>query len=203
MRIQLSYKIEKCCAPDDTRPVLAYVNITTFEGRPVAIAADGFMLAVVPVEMEDGDVPGLVYADLFAKARSATKRGLPSASMALGESEVRFADGWTAPRVAHPNYFTSESASKFPDIAPIIRPFAEGPKPETSHSFGLNPRLLNAAWQAIGKPWAPCLHRVGSLAPILITDGYEDAKPVPPFAVVMPMHIAGATTGSRGTWMVG
>ena len=68
------YQIEAASSRDDLRPTLKTVNITTYQDKPVAVAADGMIMAVVPIIMQDDDVPGLVPNSHFTAARKVITR---------------------------------------------------------------------------------------------------------------------------------
>ena len=64
-------------APDESRPVLAGVQMEIHEGRLTLAAADGFRLAVRKLEVGDGDVADLKII-VPAKTLTEVSRGLPN-----------------------------------------------------------------------------------------------------------------------------
>lgn len=187
MRIEARYRIEQCAGDeDDGRPVLAYVNVTTWLDQPVAVAANGYMLAVVPVTLDEDDVPGLVHRSVFdaiaGELRDHDPHWANPSSIGLGETTVTFEDGWTAPRHRRGD----QSPLNFPNWQKIVTDLtaAEGPA-----LLALNPKLLVAIQQAVGSPYV--ILRPGNTAqsPILVTAEPQEAEPQPPFAVVMPMQV--------------
>lgn len=64
-------------APDDSRPVLAGVQMTVSGGKLTLAAADGFRLAVKKVDLGESDAPDLSMI-VPAKALTEVARGLPS-----------------------------------------------------------------------------------------------------------------------------
>ena len=64
-------------APDDSRPVLAGVQMAVSGGKLTMAAADGFRLAVRKVDLGDADVPDLTMI-VPAKALTEVARGLPN-----------------------------------------------------------------------------------------------------------------------------
>jgi hypothetical protein len=186
MRIEKKYRIERCSEQGEGyRPALSYVNVTTFNGVDVAIAANGFIAAVVPVQMDDSDVAGLVHWSAFRYARKLPLSSSGSVHMTLGPDTVEFSNGWSAPRTAHPNF----GALKFPDINPLIARARSASAP----CFGVDPDLLKRVAEAIG--YDPCtsalhIHRDSPTGPLLLALKYEADVPTPPFALVMPLHLS-------------
>lgn len=185
MRIDRKYRPELCSDHFGMRPELSYVNVTTFNGIDVAIGADGFILAVVPVEMEPDDFPGLVPHSCFTYARKFSSGDF--SSMILGAYEVMFSNNWSAPRSMHSKF---NKPMEFPDIGKI----AARTKGDLQPVFGVNPKLLTTAAKAIGyDPFqSPIyIHRDRDTGPLVIALEYQDGVPVPPFALVMPLHLSG------------
>lgn len=90
MRIHTDYRIEPAADPgQEHRPLLAHISIERIADAShhfpmpspggkapspgvyngVAVAADGFILAVVPVSLDDTDATGLIYCNSLAHAR--------------------------------------------------------------------------------------------------------------------------------------
>jgi hypothetical protein len=59
MQIEMKYKLEKAVSPDENREALVNIPIT----RRHAIACDGKILAIVPVQVEEGDEVGWLTVD--------------------------------------------------------------------------------------------------------------------------------------------
>lgn len=183
MRMDARYQIEELCGPVGERAALEYVNVTTYQGQTVAIAADGFGLAVVPVEMEDGDVPGLVHRSVFEAGRDSPHLSQDDIVLALGADTVTFSDGWTAPRRTH-----HAATLTFPDVAKVVPDMATAT--EARPVFGVNPRLMVRVTEAIGAQFVAC-HAAGtSSTPLVLSARPCTGQPEPPFGLVMPAHIA-------------
>src|SRR5688500_20246250 len=78
MKIAKEARIEKLVYPraDLGRDALKHVHIEQDGGgKAVAVATDGRMLACVPVELEEGDTPGLVSTEALAQARKLARKG--------------------------------------------------------------------------------------------------------------------------------
>lgn len=191
MWIEKQYRPELCSAQDDYRPALDYVNVTRFNGMDVAIGADGYICAVVPVNMESDDEPGLIHSSIFKYARKYSVTD-GRVAMSLGVYEITFANNWSAPRALSANYDTL----KFPDITPIVA----RPQSDMLPVFGVNPDLLKRAATAIGHDphqQGLFIHRDGPTAPLVLALEYQSGIPVPPFALVMPLHLSLPDTASR------
>lgn len=182
MRMDASYRIENLCDHDDGgRSVLEYVNITTWQGNPVAVAADGYCLAIVPVEMEPNDLPGLVHWTVFEGARDERDRDIV---LMLGADTIGMIDGWTAPRLMHSEPLV------FPDVVKVIPDLTN--MPEAWPAFAVNPQLMVKIAEAIGSRFVVC-HRGGppnDIAPLL-APRFWDGVPEPPFGVCMPAKFGG------------
>ena len=87
MRLDPAFKIEKACSADKSRPVLTSCYLDA--EASVLVATDSYQLAVVPVEVEDGDVSGLVPAAALSAWRKASTRSIPAGLSANGSVEVR------------------------------------------------------------------------------------------------------------------
>ena len=78
MKVPGEFKIEEACSKDETRYVLNSPYFTTdprkgeTNGRPVLVATDGYIIAVVPVWVpeEGGDLGGQIPIEAFAKRKN-------------------------------------------------------------------------------------------------------------------------------------
>jgi DNA polymerase III sliding clamp (beta) subunit (PCNA family) len=102
-----NFEIEQMAAKKDVRYYLnECAHVQELNGAMVACATDGHALAIVPVEMEDGDVPGYVTAEALKKARKAGSVKCNGA--------YEFPDGSTMPRRSELN------DASFPDVSRVI-----------------------------------------------------------------------------------
>lgn len=127
MYINFEYEIWRAVAPDDSRPVLRHVLIVDSEQADhwniglepgyngLAVATDGFMLAIVPVQLEDEDVPGLVDAELIKSAGKLTPKTFPGAWLKLEPQRVTLLDQSVRPR-----WDGDQWPGNFPDITAIL-----------------------------------------------------------------------------------
>jgi hypothetical protein len=92
MNIEVEYQIEEACTKDDDRPALAHVWVERpAADKPtegLAVACDGFIMAVVPVTLEAEDVPGFVPTAALKQARKLAKRSA-DVQIALTEQGCR------------------------------------------------------------------------------------------------------------------
>lgn len=76
MKIDKTSKLEKCAATSPTRYAMDVVYLDLQDKKhPVAVATDGKVLAVVPVELEDGDEAGMIPIEALKEARRGAGRG--------------------------------------------------------------------------------------------------------------------------------
>ena len=96
MKIDKKYKIESASSADATRQILnsVYIDKTEGESGAQAIATNGRIMAMVPVELRDGDKVGVIVSPkAFAAARKACGK-LPDAHIELnGSAKVTGRDG--------------------------------------------------------------------------------------------------------------
>jgi DNA polymerase III sliding clamp (beta) subunit (PCNA family) len=137
MTIDKKYKIEEATSNDPNREVLHAVHIKTINGSAKAIATDGRMLAMVPVEMAEGDSDGVnVRNEAFKVARKAFKR-LPSAHLKL--------DGKAMVDELGSERAFSYVDGTFPDVEAVM------PHPtDESIEVTFDANLLIKLWKALG-----------------------------------------------------
>lgn len=189
MRIQTRFLIEFVAAQggeDLHRKALEYVLITTWRDRSVAVAANGFCLAVVPVELDDGDVPGLVHRSVFDAIHEDDKDPdfgrWGTESFALGEHAVTFEDGWTAPRRLKGDI---DEDLKFPDFG---RLFDLHIAHEGAGAPVFSPKLLRKLQRALGCPFVVIQPGASDVSPVLVLakGAEDDGEVAPPVGFLMP-----------------
>lgn len=181
MRFDKRYRPDVCAAKDEARPVLRYVNVQPWKKGWIGFAADGFIASAISVEMEDDDVPGPVFAPLFAKARSLAGRRDTHAKMVLEADWVVFTDGSRYPR-----RHAGIDSDKFPALQRILPTLTT--TPEAGADVCLNANLIRQASQALGE-WGLVFLREGPATPCLvhgINRAHENPYE-PPFVLLMPM----------------
>lgn len=127
MFIKREYEIWRAAAQDDARPALQHVLIVDSAqadkwniGLPagengLAVATDGFMLAIAPVQLEDEDIPGLVDANLFQEAAKVTPRTFPGVWMKLDEQRINLLDQSVRAR-----WVGDQWPGNYPDIMAVL-----------------------------------------------------------------------------------
>lgn len=200
MKINKEFKIWLAAndLKDESRPALNHILIerTGNEGftqdgydgpNGIAIAANGLMIAVVPVELENGDVPGLVRADVLQAAFKGC-RGL-DIQIELGNDTVSFCTKlttMTCPRFTdtfkeHPETYTFPN---WRNVIPTERDMATGP-------LLLSWKQLQQVCDAIGI-LIPKITRTypGTKTrcegPLILQSPKSNGKLEPPYGLVMP-----------------
>ena len=176
MKLQDKKPIEQCAGKNDVRHYLNHPYLDTENKR--LIATDGHCLAVVPVELSEGDTSGPVSADALKAARK-TITGISRVPYRT-EAEIvcngglEVTDGPTFPR-------PDLDGSKYPDIERIT------PDKEGRICFGVKAQYLADVAKAIANSkyggvtlW---IDPKDPTAAILL-EGENDA-----YGVVMPMRI--------------
>lgn len=189
MMIEPRYQIWKIARRDkwsENRPILTHVLIERIgdSENGLAIASDGFCMAIAPVTLAADDVPGVVRGDLFALAARA------KSWLGLRAEAVLFEDGTLYPRT-----WTIKPGQAYPDWRRAAKK-AEC-KPALNPTFALDPvlfgRLREALGIKVGKDGAMGARFTIAApnAPILIEamgDGRKEGVLTPPYGYLMPMH---------------
>lgn len=222
MLIKSEFRVFESVALDDSRPTLSCVNVTSerlnpdSEGRceGLAMATDGFILAVVPVLVDDLDDLGLVSAVAFKAAFAAARRMRVDPVVLKLDLPlyVGLADGSMVRRYGAD--VDAGSFSRFPDVDPVIPKRSQIGDREVQGrhlmSVAYNPGLINRLCKSIGCKIAN--RGVGSKGdnyPRLVFGGVDNGGStcdpiviesqsasmaddfVPPFGLIMPMHSSG------------
>jgi DNA polymerase III sliding clamp (beta) subunit (PCNA family) len=95
MKIDKKYKIEAAASDDATRYILNSVRVERVDDGALAIATDGKIMAIVPVELEESDKhEAIIPPKAFAAARKACGKHRVDACMQLnGSAKVTSAEG--------------------------------------------------------------------------------------------------------------
>lgn len=135
MKLDLKrHKIEKAASEDEMRPAIAVVYLDVENER--LVATNSYVLATVPVEIEEGDVSGNISLDTIAEARRRQPRKQEAAVTANGEAAVSFKGGtatFERPDTTFPTWETLMEKQG----APIVR-------------FGISASQLSALAAALG-----------------------------------------------------
>ena len=191
MKISREYKVWEASAKDDSRPILREVLIERTEERKsatggkfngVAVGCDGFMMAIVPVWLDDDDVPGTVKASVIADA----VKGWPVKGMdpeiQLGEKEVSYF-GKTGRVTAE-----RSSGGTFPDYKRVVPQYRYCKEKRKGQTFAINPKLLQRLATALGVT-IPKFTVAKRSEPIIIeTHVGQGRELMVPFGLLMPAH---------------
>ena len=137
MNIENKYKIEEAASKDPTRYILQGVHVANVNGSAKAVATDGKILAMVPVEVEPEDTVGVTArAETFKRARKAYKKQKISFIKLNGKATVRELDGEVSFDYVDGNY---------PNFSQVI------PKPtEKTFKLSFDVNNLVRLWKALG-----------------------------------------------------
>jgi len=95
MKIDKKYKIEAAASDDAARYIINSVRVERVDDGALAIATDGKIMAIVPVELEESDKhEAIIPPKAFAAARKACGKHRVDACMQLnGSARVASAEG--------------------------------------------------------------------------------------------------------------
>lgn len=185
-------KVASSPASDCGRPIIEHISIEPYIGpgdktiKHVAVASDGYVLAVVPVVLAKGETPGLLYAPILRNARRQSSKHEETLTVRLSRDTATLANGTTFKREEMP----TSGSHLFPDWRRVV---ALGLEPgETPPHIALNLPLVQQAAKGIGTT-SLCLRWYAEHKGVVVTDrdGIKSLPPKPPFAVVMPMYVVG------------
>ena len=176
MKIHKDCKIELAASKDQTRYVLTepYLDMTQ---SPVMVSTNGAIIAVVPVETDDGDKAGYVTGEAL-KAERKAKLGM------LCNGELKVINGPS---------FQRPELGQFPNWRQVLPPKDR----ETKFSVGLNVKLLWELCQAIGCETARLEFGENTdsimVYPTTCGSGLHPSKPaanLDAYGVIMPTRLA-------------
>lgn len=176
MKIDKKYKIENACSTDTSRYILNSVRIEGEGTAAQAIATDGRMMAIIPVELQEGDRTEVnISPKAFAVSRKVCGKLSQYRIELNGSAKVSGGEGEQSFGYVEGNY---------PNWQQVI------PKKYTkSKKISFDMKLLFALWKAIGGEAASQNKVILELSenttdPILVaTEG--DAK-----GILMPLRAA-------------
>lgn len=173
MKLHKDCLIEKVLSKDATRHAITETYLDTENGSGSLIATNGKALAVIPVELEEGDVAGYVVTEGIKQARKADKRAeFPSMKL---NGNLKLSNGVEMPRSTLP------TGTEFPKWRQVI-PKDEGYAVE----FAFDAKLLYELAQAMGSDGVVIRYKA-------------DREPL----LVRPTALAGCTPciGAKGVLM--
>lgn len=148
MRISKRFQIEKAVADaNDVRAPIreVYLDMET-ASRPRLVATNGRIMAIVPVETEDGDSEGFIKPEAFSTGRKGTSGRMDTYGLSANrEIRVQTVKGTSIfPRTAH-----GEGEINFPRWRRIAEKSVNDKK-QKYYSVTLDAELLYRLSQAIG-----------------------------------------------------
>lgn len=176
MKLPKNCKIEKATSTDSTRPAIGEPWLDVEAGK--LVATNGRIIAVVPVEIEEGDASGYVTAEALKAARALVGKHLPLAIKANGS--LALYNGVTFPRPG------VDDLGQFPNWKQVIPEKQE--KPAIRIAFDV--KLLSALCEAMGTSGV-ILEASDDLTGIrVIPTGVSACQPGSPqaFGVIMPLR---------------
>lgn len=184
-----------CATDDDVRPSLHHVLIERLGDEEaarwgcngVAVAANGYLLAVVPVELEPEEGTCLIHRRFWPSLMRSCLSLDGRVEIPLRTPKERFVstpDGWACRKGLL-------DTLRFPKWRSIVPPIpAEAPGLAT---LGINANLLTIAQRAIGSPCGVQLRFCRDNHGPVVVGGLGElsakASGVPPFGIVMPMFV--------------
>lgn len=206
MLMDNSYQIWEACSKDDMRPSLTCVNFVKAEDvgvtvshmhNGVAVATDGFVLAVVPVQLDEEDVPGMVLGETVKQAWRESKKYkaiYDGTFMRLNEHDVGLPIEIQMPR-------RMQDYGTYPDFTSIVPKEIPTVNPDKLRStIALDAALLLRLGKALGIPPAANkeslikIHFNGSKAsPYWVEPSTKSGSDITaPFGLLMPIHYYGS-----------
>lgn len=140
MKIEKKYKIEEAASTDKTRYAINCVRVDTLNGKAKAIATDGKIMAIVPIELQDGDKNEVsLPCDAIKTARKATRKLDNHAEIKLnGHAVVEDGNGSRS--------FNYNDA-QYPNFVQVI---PKESKEDDVYSIAFDVKLLVRLWKALG-----------------------------------------------------
>jgi hypothetical protein len=125
-------EVERAASKEASRPVLTHAYLNAENGT--LEATDSYRAVVIPVEVEEGDVSGLIPAEAL-KAQRKASRHAPASLRVNGDVRLSTPDG-------EQSWKTGEG--QFPNLRQL------GPTDLSTFRIGLNPALLLETAKALG-----------------------------------------------------
>ncbi len=169
MKYDPIFKPELAASTHPYRNNLSNVCLDKFEGKPVLVATDGHMMAVIPVsEVSSNDEYGLLPKEALTEAnKKAKKSKLELVEVECKKDTVVLQDG-----VAYPRDNNGQFPECWQQVVPVKRP--------VTISFDIN--LLNALVKAIGNKKVVSLS-IGEKNEAILVSNDTGA-----IGVLMPVH---------------
>lgn len=194
MKIDRKYKPQYIISHDTSREVLSFLNVekehTGIDGACV-VATDGRRLVVIPCELEEGDVPGMIRGDAVKIAgdqsfamettyRKGSRRKKRTATVSLKLESERLITDSTASFPRYSKEGKNNLQKTYPNSGEVV-PL----KTSMKIKLALNPTFLLELVQAMGgKGDTVIIEAIDEINPLLIS--LPDEKS---FGVLMPLRV--------------
>jgi len=176
MKTKAKYEIELAASSDECREVIT--NIQLYKDNKCLVATDGKILAIVPVEVEDGEVNGPIPPQAFKSAR----KGITKKQKEIDDVEIDIhcLEGEL-------NIYTKKEGVHnikrprdilYPNFKQVI------PRNKAKHTIRFNPELLMKLAKAIGSSESIVLEFNDEDSPIEV---YSCDKTNEAFGVLLPI----------------
>jgi DNA polymerase III sliding clamp (beta) subunit (PCNA family) len=181
MKIHKKIAIEKAVSKDKTRSAICepYLDVSD-KNNPVMVATNGWIMSVVPVEVQDDDESGYVSKEALAAARKSAvmdeceirlngKAEIPSSGMVMGREGLA-------------------GESRYPNWRQVMPDYDEKDKGFTV--IALNAKMLLDLALSMGHEWVKLVIK-DSNSPIGVSPSPTDRSYVPTNAkgVIMPIYL--------------
>ena len=106
MVINPKYRLDLAVSKDGVHPAENHI----FINNETAVACDNHILAIVPVQMEEGDSAGLIPVDALKAARKGLKKDATKATInangivSVVDAKTKAVSTWTRPNETYPPY---------------------------------------------------------------------------------------------------
>ncbi len=185
------------CTGQRTAPLTHLLVVRDSETAGRLVAANGFMLAVVPVTLSAADVAGLVHPEALKSAAKDTPKREYNVELNLSADTVISKAGASFPRVRA----VAGCIPKAKDYTDISRVVPRGVTTRTheqpAQPLSFNFQCLDMIGRALGGSGVTLWpNPIGPTGPVVIFplgrsaqgSRFENGLPVAPYAVLMPMY---------------
>lgn len=192
MIIPKTCKLELCASDKDNRAVLnePYLDITTSpagERTGQLVSVNGRVLAVVPVQVDEHDVPGHVSEEVLKTGRKLAGRdGMVSVTC---NGNATFSDGRTMPR--HGVAPAPGPGNAYPNWRQVLPEKLDGPSAGATPTHAIVTIDISLLWklaQALGTDALRLQIPVDGIGPIRADAAPGKGEPIGGYGAVMPMR---------------
>ena len=176
MQIDTKYQLEKVVSTDGLRKPLQNILISRDKNKkPIAIATNGRVLAMVPVTLEETDQTGLISPE----ALKASRKNKANPGQMIANGDIDLLDGRRLPRP------TEDEVGNYPNWRQVV----DGAPTEWKFQVSFNAAYLLSLAQALGCPKEALvtLSFKDELSPIVV---HRNNSGEGEYGLLMPARIA-------------